>query len=68
MGSAPLQTFQVLIINICVDVVGACSVASPQEKTQRCNGAWLSLARAPALGAGGHRFKSCRPELNEATT
>jgi hypothetical protein len=27
------------------------------------NGAWLSLARAPALGAGGHRFKSRRPDI-----
>ena len=26
------------------------------------NGAWLSLARALALGARGHRFKSCRPD------
>ena len=25
-------------------------------------GAWLSLARALALGARGHRFKSCRPD------
>ena len=25
-------------------------------------GAWLSLGRAPALGAGGRRFESCRPD------
>ena len=23
---------------------------------------WLSLARAPALGAGGRRFESCHPD------
>ena len=26
------------------------------------NGAWRSLASAPALGAGGRRFKSSRPD------
>ena len=25
-------------------------------------GVWLSLARAPALGAGGRRFESCHPD------
>ena len=24
---------------------------------------WLSLARAPALGAGGRKFESCHPDL-----
>ena len=27
------------------------------------NGAWRSLASAPALGAGGREFKSLRPDL-----
>lgn len=29
-----------------------------------CNviGVWLSLARAPALGAGRRRFESCHPD------
>ena len=26
------------------------------------NGTWRSLASAPALGAGGRRFESARPE------
>ena len=26
-------------------------------------GVWLSLARAPALGAGGRRFESCHPDV-----
>ena len=38
-----------------------------QEVTRKniCTiGVWLSLARAPALGAGGRRFESCHPDLS----
>ena len=31
------------------------------------DGVWLSLARAPALGAGGRRFKSCHPDHEKAS-
>ena len=27
---------------------------------------WLSLARAPALGAGGRKFESCHPDYRYA--
>ena len=28
-------------------------------------GVWLSLARAPALGAGGRKFESCHPDFRK---
>ena len=62
MGACPVTTF----INLNVKKLVAGGV--PRYKfhqskcKETCNGAWLSLARAPALGAGGHRFKSCRPD------
>ena len=36
-----------------------------QKKTNTNNGVWLSLARAPALGAGGRRFESCHPDSSK---
>lgn len=33
------------------------------RQTNKCLiGVWLSLARAPDLGSGGRRFKSCHPD------
>ncbi len=37
-----------------------------EKKLYNCSvaniGVWLSLARAPALGAGRRRFESCHPD------
>ena len=32
------------------------------RKRSNNTGVWLSLARAPGLGPGGRRFKSCHPD------
>ncbi len=42
--------------------MGRAPLQTKSLRIRVCNGAWLSLARALALGARGHRFKSCRPD------
>ena len=37
---------------------------SENKAVQLNIGVWLSLARAPGLGPGGRRFKSCHPDIH----
>ena len=42
--------------------------SSPEYGTMLDFGAWRSLASAPALGAGGRRFESSRPDFTPSPT
>ena len=45
-------------------------ILSPRESEAHKTlhfGVWLSLARAPALGAGSRKFESCHPDYHLTT-